>query len=56
MSEDGQPDEAKEWEDYEGPQEIPDMYTEQNDVFKRKIEEYRAKRRRKNSSSTKKAK
>lgn len=23
MSEDGQPDESKEWEDYEGPQEIP---------------------------------
>lgn len=23
MSEDGQPDEAKEWEDYEGPQELP---------------------------------
>lgn len=26
LSEDGQPDEAKEWEDFEGPQEIPNIY------------------------------
>jgi len=41
MSEDGQPDEAKEWEDLEGPQE--------NDwsEFRIKIEEYRTARRRK---------
>jgi len=44
LSEDGQPDEAKEWEDYEGPQ---DIYKDDWSVFKIKIEEYRKARRRK---------
>lgn len=47
MSEDGQPDEAKEWEDYEGPQEIEDIYGNNYDIFKARIEAYRKARRRK---------
>ena len=44
MSDDGQPDEMKEWEDYEGPQEIPDAYSEYTDPWNVAREEYKKRR------------